>query len=200
MRATVIAVLLCAAAALVPTTAGAAGIRCQSPTTNLFEVTSATNVSCRRARADLEAYEEAAAISFRTPGGYVCTRTSKRTREQRFRCVKGNRRYRATLAGRIRSAVRVHGRSYDKVFRLSRCESADGSGLTAGGRGWGGVRLSITPPPGASVIVTGGSEQDSIDARGDIATLEIGDDGTFTGRGTWVEGLDGTFRLEGECV
>ena len=196
-------VLPCAAAVLLPPAAGASAISCRAPSDNGFEVTSATRMTCLAAREDIEAYEDPVAVSFRTPGAFVCTRTRREARSQSFRCVKGKRSYRVDKAGKVVSAVRVYRAGYDKVFRLSKCQSEGESDLAASGRAPGGIKLTIAVSAGSpgTLQISGGSEEDSIEAGGEISSLRVGDDGRITAKGRFTSGdLSGSFRLRGECA
>jgi hypothetical protein len=58
------------------------------------KVTSARNMSCRRARRDLRRYRGSIKRRFKTPGGFRCRRVSGGRLGGEWRCVKGRRAYR----------------------------------------------------------------------------------------------------------
>jgi hypothetical protein len=103
---------------------------------------------------------------------------------------------------RLQATVRVFGRRYDKVFRVRRCRNRGETDLVLRARGYGGVRLRIDADPGpdGTLRLHGGSEQDSIDARGEITSLQVGDAGRIRARGRFTSGLRGTFRVRGDCA
>lgn len=57
-------------------------------------ISSARNMTCRRARNDMRAYRGQIHRRFRTPGGFRCRRVSGTSLGGQWRCVNGSRAYR----------------------------------------------------------------------------------------------------------
>ena len=159
-------------------------------------------MTCAAAVRDIRTYTEPVAVSFVTSGGFTCRRTVRERRESAFRCAQGRRAYRFRKSGRLPVTVRLFGPRYDKPFRVRECRNRGETDLVLRGRGTGGVRLRIDADPGptGTVRLLGGSEQDSIDARGEITFLQVADAGNIIARGRFTSGVDGAFRVRGECT
>ena len=59
-----------------------------------LHISSARNMFCRTARRDLRRHVGSISFSFRTPGGFRCTRVSGNALVGQWRCVKGRKAYR----------------------------------------------------------------------------------------------------------
>jgi hypothetical protein len=57
-------------------------------------ISSARNMTCRAAARDMKRYKRSISRTFRTPGGFRCTRVSGGEFGGQWRCVKGGRAYR----------------------------------------------------------------------------------------------------------
>ena len=58
------------------------------------KISSARNMTCRRAKRDLRRYRGSISRRFKTPGGFRCRRVSGTRLGGQWRCVKGRRAYR----------------------------------------------------------------------------------------------------------
>ena len=172
-----------------PERAGAAVIDCEAPAKRLIEVTSVRSTTCLAARQDIDSFVDAFAPTFKTPGGYTCTRTlqheSQDPIESSWRCVMANRAYRFSRGGITKPGVRATGPGYDKTFTVTKCTHKGETDLVLNGTGAGGYRLVVNAANGtATFSLNGGDEQDSIN----IAAL-----------GRFTSGLKGTLELTGDC-
>jgi hypothetical protein len=57
-------------------------------------ISSARNMRCRTAKRDLRRHKGSIGFTFRTPGGFRCTRVSGTAAAGQWRCVKGRKAYR----------------------------------------------------------------------------------------------------------
>ena len=63
-----------------------------------LHISSARNMLCRTARRDLRRHKGSISFTFRTPGGFRCTRVSGTSLGGQWRCVKGRKAYRFEFA------------------------------------------------------------------------------------------------------
>jgi hypothetical protein len=90
--ATAVVLLLAPAA---PAAAAPAKLRsCHTRADFNLLISSARNMFCRTARRDLRRHVGSISFSFRTPGGFRCTRVSGNALAGQWRCVKGRKAYR----------------------------------------------------------------------------------------------------------
>jgi len=96
MRATALAILLIAAAAVpVNATAAPAQLRhCAVKVDFNLEISSARNITCRAAARDLRRHHGSIATHFKTPRGFACRRVSGTELGGQWRCVRRSRAYR----------------------------------------------------------------------------------------------------------
>jgi hypothetical protein len=100
MRRVSLALLAAAVAAIAPggpvaPQAGAAAVvDCRTPVGPLRVITSARNMTCRKAARDLRAYRGLTKRRFRTPGGFRCVQVSGVPVAGQWRCSRGARAYR----------------------------------------------------------------------------------------------------------
>ena len=182
----------------------AAVIDCEAPAKRLIEVTSVRSTTCLAARQDIDSFVDAFAPTFKTPGGYTCTRTlqheSQDPIESSWRCVMANRAYRFSRGGITRPGVRATGPGYDKTFTVTKCTHKGETDLVLNGTGVGGYRLVVNAANGtATFSLNGGDEQDSISARGTISSVRVGKAGNIAAVGRFTSGLKGTLELTRDC-
>ncbi len=73
----------------------AASVRsCRAKTDFNIVVSSARNMSCRAAAADIRAFKHSISRHFTTPGGFACRRVSGTSLGGQWRCVNGAKAYR----------------------------------------------------------------------------------------------------------
>jgi hypothetical protein len=150
---------------------------------------------------DLTAYGRPFAISFRTPGGFACTRTVRQSRRASYRCVSGPRVYRFVRSGTTRPAIRVMSGGFDGTFTVTVCRRGGRASLILNGRGPAGMRVRIRPGPGgAGTIVLRAPDPDNgVDASGAITALKLARDGRISATGRFSAGGTATFRVIGDC-
>lgn len=83
-----------AAVAFPAAPASAAVHGCSLTASETQVITSVRNMGCRAAKRDLNAYRGFIKKSFKTPGGFRCTRVSGGRLGGEWRCVKAKRAYR----------------------------------------------------------------------------------------------------------
>ena len=184
-----------AAVMLIPSTASA--VTCRAPI-HTAEITSAKGLTCRAALSDLSHYDGPFAPSFRTPGGYTCAITARRSStDTAFRCRSGSRSYRFDAFGRLPHAIRVSAPHYDAVFKVTSCRGSDPLELSLKGYSSTGFTVEIA---NGKLFIDGGDEQDSLDLEGTVAASSVSGNGTITASGIWTAGgLSGGYRLTGDC-
>lgn len=204
-----LAMVACVAASTlalgVASTASGAVITCMAPGKRVVEVTSARNMTCLAAREDIDSFTDPFAPSFKTPGGYECTRIVEKTdpsnRVSTWRCAKGSKAYRFDRYGLTAPGVRVKSVGYDKTFRVTRCVNKGETDLVLAGTAPGNYRLRINAPGGrGSLSLSGGNEQDGIKAGGTVTSVRVGDAGDIVAAGRFSSGLSGKFTVTGECA
>ncbi|MEA2442084.1 MAG: hypothetical protein QOH76_3508 [Thermoleophilaceae bacterium] len=67
---------------------------CHSSSSANVQVSSARNMTCKKARRDIRRYRGSIKRRFTTPGGFKCHRVSGNRLGGQWRCVKGSRAYR----------------------------------------------------------------------------------------------------------
>ncbi len=202
-RMVAVAVLAVAAGVLSAAPSGAriALLDCAAQGPTKTTVTSVLNMPCGAAVQDLTAYGRPFALSFRTPGGFACTRTVRQSRRASYRCVSGPRVYRFVRAGTTRPTIRVMSGGFDSTFTVTVCRSGGRASLILNGRGPAGMRVRIRPgSAGAGTIVLRAPDpENGVDASGSISALKVGRDGTISATGRFSAGGTAAFRVIGDC-
>ena len=103
MRAILPLAAVCASLVVLPAPAAHAGVagvvNCDTPVNYPnTSISSARNLSCRKAARDLRAYNGNIDRTFRTPGRFRCHQVSGVPEGGQWRCVKGSRAYRFEFA------------------------------------------------------------------------------------------------------
>lgn len=175
-------------------------VGCRAAVPRHAVVTTVRNMPCGLAVADLTGYRRAFAVSFRTPGGFTCTRTYRRARGGGFRCADGTRAYRFRVSGFLRPAVRVLGGTFDGTFTVSRCRMRGSTAVALTARA-PGLRLTMRVAPGrpGTLRLTNHDPENAIDAAGSVARLRITRGGAVAAAGRFVSGGTAAFRVVGEC-
>jgi hypothetical protein len=94
MRASV-TIGLAAIVLLASASVSAASVRsCHSKADFNIVVSSARNMGCRTAAADIRAFKHSISSHFTTPGGFACRRVSGTSLGGQWRCVSGVKAYR----------------------------------------------------------------------------------------------------------
>jgi hypothetical protein len=83
-----------AASAVLAPAAPAAVRSCSAKIDFNLKVSSARNMTCAAARADLRGHRGSISYRFTTPGGFACKRVMGNRLSGQWRCVKGMRAYR----------------------------------------------------------------------------------------------------------
>ena len=96
MRLSLIAAL--AAALLVPATARASLHDCNIQATNTATISSSRDMSCATAANEMKRYRGNISTTFKTPGGFSCSRVSGGALSGQWRCVKGHKAFRFEFA------------------------------------------------------------------------------------------------------
>jgi hypothetical protein len=202
-RGIAIAVLALAAGAAwaAPSGARIALLDCAAQGPTKTTITAVLNMPCGAAVQDLTAYGRPLAISFRTPGGFTCTRTVRQSRRASYRCVSGPRVYRFVRSGTTRPAIRVMSGGFDSTFTVTVCRSRGRAKLILNGRGPAGMRVRIRPgsPGGGTIVLRAPDPENGVDASGSISALRIGRDGSISATGRFSAGGTAAFRVIGDC-
>ena len=202
-RGIAIAVLALAAGAAwaAPSGARIARLDCTAQGPSRTTVTSVLNVPCGVAVQDLTAYGRPFAISFRTPGGFACTRTVRESRRASYRCVSRARVYRFVRAGTTRPAIRVMSGGFDSTFTVTVCRRGGRASLILNGRGPAGMRVRIRPGSGSAgtIVLRAPDPDNGVDASGPISALKVARDGSISAIGRFSAGGTAAFRVVGDC-
>jgi hypothetical protein len=89
---------LAAALLLVPATARASLHDCDIQATNTATISSSRDMSCATAASEMKRYRGEISRTFKTPGGFACTRVSGGQFGGQWRCVKGHKAFRFEFA------------------------------------------------------------------------------------------------------
>jgi hypothetical protein len=87
-----------AAALCLPATAGASLHDCDLKATNTATISSSRDMSCQTGAKELQRYRGDISRTFKTPGGFTCTRVSGIDLGGQWRCVKGHKAFRFEFA------------------------------------------------------------------------------------------------------
>jgi hypothetical protein len=89
---------LAAALLIVPATARASLHDCDLQATNTATISSSRDMSCATAAREMKRYRGNISTTFKTPGGFSCTRVSGGELSGQWRCVKGHKAFRFEFA------------------------------------------------------------------------------------------------------
>jgi peptidoglycan hydrolase-like protein with peptidoglycan-binding domain len=90
------------------------------------------------------------------------------------------------------------GELVSRDFIVESCENQGETDIVLVAKGDAFV-LNVNAPDGSGTIAySGGDEQDGIELAGGVASVTVGDDGTFTVEGAWESGE--AFTLTGSCA
>jgi hypothetical protein len=81
-----------------PASARASLHECNVQATNTAKISSARDMSCETAAKEMKRYRGEISTTFRTPGGFACTRVSGGQFGGQWRCVKGHKAFRFEFA------------------------------------------------------------------------------------------------------
>jgi hypothetical protein len=83
---------------IVPATARASLHDCDLQATNTATISSSRDMSCETAAKEMKRYRGEISRTFKTPGGFSCTRVSGGQFGGQWRCVKGHKAFRFEFA------------------------------------------------------------------------------------------------------
>ena len=89
---------LAAVLLIVPASARASLHDCDVQATNTATISSARDMSCATAAKEMRRYRGNISTTFKTPGGFTCTRVSGGELAGQWRCVKGHKAFRFEFA------------------------------------------------------------------------------------------------------